>query len=305
MRRVAAPLALFAALVAAGCGAGAGEVPDEAKLTVTDDFGRRTLVERVAPQVRGSDTVMRLLERNARVEKKYGGGFVQSIDGLAGEPRNDWFYFVNGLMAGKGAAATKVRDGERIWWDRHDWTVTNTIPAVVGSFPEPFVSGYGGEKRATRLECDQTVREACDAVQKRLNDLGLTVGQSLVGTAGGEENIRVIVGRWPALREDRALRLLEEGPRASGVYARPDPSGRSIDALDARGRVVRRLGPGTGLVAATRWQEQAPTWAVTGTDARGVAEAARAFDESVLAEKFALAVNDGLPVALPAPGRAR
>jgi hypothetical protein len=43
-------------------------------------------------------------------------------------------------------------------------------------------------------------------------------------------------------------------------------------------------------------------WAVTGTDAEGVRVAADALDESVLNEKFALAISDGLPVPLPAAG---
>jgi hypothetical protein len=38
---------------------------------------------------------------------------------------------------------------------------------------------------------------------------------------------------------------------------------------------------------------------VTGTDEAGVVAAARALDESVLGEKFALAISDDLPVALP------
>jgi hypothetical protein len=39
---------------------------------------------------------------------------------------------------------------------------------------------------------------------------------------------------------------------------------------------------------------------VTGTDAAGVASAARAFEEGTLEHRFALAVNGDLPVVLPA-----
>jgi hypothetical protein len=301
MRRVLA-LAALAALAAGGCGVGPGETPQSVRLTVTDGFGSRTLVEREAPELRGSDTVMRLLQRNARVRTRYGGGFVQSIDGVQGSRRNDWFYYVNGVLADEGAAATELHPGDRIWWDRRDWSETAAVPAVVGSFPEPFVSGVGGERLATRLECDQELEQACDAVQRRLNRLGLPVSQSLIATEGGENNIRLLVGRWSAVREDRALRLIERGPRASGVYARFDPSGRTLTALDPAGRAVRRLGPGTGLVAATRFRDQAPTWVVTGTDAAGVRAAAAAFDETVLAEKYALAISDELPVPLPQVG---
>ena len=39
---------------------------------------------------------------------------------------------------------------------------------------------------------------------------------------------------------------------------------------------------------------------MTGTDAAGVASAARAFEEGTLAHRLALAVSRDLPVALPA-----
>ncbi|HEV2815492.1 MAG TPA: DUF4430 domain-containing protein [Solirubrobacteraceae bacterium] len=303
MSRIAGVVAVLAALVAAGCGVGAGETPQDVKLTVTDGFGSRTLVERAGAEVRGEDTVMRLLQRNAKVETKYGGGFVQAIDGVSGGRSDgrplDWFYFVNGVLASKGAASTDVHGGDRIWWDRHDWGLTNTVPAVVGAFPEPFLHGIEGERLPTRIECEQAVAEACDIVLDRLKKLGIVAGKALPGTSSGVETLRIAVGLWPDLRDDSALRQIERGPRASGVYGRFE--GRSFVALDARGRVVRRLGAGTGVVAATRYRENAPVWAITGTDVAGVRAAAEAFDESVLNEKFALAISEGLPVALPAP----
>ena len=36
----------------------------------------------------------------------------------------DWFYYVNGVQAPKGAAATNVHPGDHVWWDRHDWSQT-------------------------------------------------------------------------------------------------------------------------------------------------------------------------------------
>jgi hypothetical protein len=299
--RLAGVLAAVLALVAVGCGVGAGDAPDDVKLTVTDAFGARTLIERSPAEVGGEDTVMRLLQRNAKVETKYGGGFVQSIDELEGGRQDgrpmDWFYFVNGVLADKGGASTDVRAGDRIWWDRHDWGVTNTVPAVVGSFPEPFEHGIDGERLPTRVECEQAVAEACDVVVKKLAALGIVAGKAAPGTSGSTETLRIAVGVWDDLRDDSALRQIEDGPKASGVYGRFE--GDEFVALDAQGREVRRLGAGTGVVAATRYRENPPVWAVTGTDEEGVRAAADGFDESVLAEKFALAISEGLPVPLP------
>jgi hypothetical protein len=157
-RRPAALLALLGALAAltAGCGAGAGEKPAGTRLTVTQEFGARAAKRLDAPKVSGSETVMRLLQRNAKVTTRFGGGFVQSIDGVAGGRSGgrpvDWFYYVNGVEASEGAAAKRLNPGDRVWWDRHDWGAAQRVPAVVGSFPEPFLHGIGGRRLPVRIE---------------------------------------------------------------------------------------------------------------------------------------------------------
>ena len=101
------------------------------------------------------------------------------------------------------------------------------------------------------------------------------------------------------LRRDAAVRRIEEGPRVSGVYAKPAPDGRSIALLDPDGKTVRTLGPGGGMIAATRLAGVAPAWVITGTDVAGVAAAAAQLQEDTLADHFAMAVEDGRPVGLP------
>ena len=100
---------------------------------------------------------MRLLQRSFDVETGSGGGFVQQIDGVAGGRRAgrpvDWFYYVNGIEARVGAAERRINPGDRVWWDHHDWGVTLRIPAVVGAFPEPFLSG---DRRQAASRCAST-----------------------------------------------------------------------------------------------------------------------------------------------------
>src|SRR2546426_4233332 len=109
-------IGLAAASSLAGCGLGAGRAPTAIHLTVTRDFGTAPLRSWRAPHVRGEETVMSLLMRNATVSTRYGGGFVESIDGLSGGQQGgrlvDWFYYVNGIEAPKGAASTKVHGGD-------------------------------------------------------------------------------------------------------------------------------------------------------------------------------------------------
>jgi hypothetical protein len=72
--------------------------------------------------------------------------------------------------------------------------------------------------------------------------------------------------------------------------------------LDARGQVVRRLGRGAGLVAATRIGEQQPVWGLIGTDEAGVVAAVRAFDERTLQGRYAVAADGSGSIPLPVAG---
>jgi hypothetical protein len=307
MRRLAAVVAVLAAVApaAAGCGFGAGASTGDVTLTVTRDFGAEELHQGVDQEKASEgDTVMRLLERKYDVKTRFGGGFVQEIDGVAGGResgrRADWFYYVNGIEAPVGAAERRVSAGERVWWDHHAWDAAQRVPAVVGSFPEPFKSGSGGKRYPIKMVCAGDEERSCDEVQKRLEDAGVkAVSRASFAQSAGEEVLRVIVGRWAEVRQDAVARRLERGPSTSGVYARPAPAGDAIVLLDQDGRPVRTLHAGAGLVAATSVEAQAPTWIVTGTDDVGVAAAAAALTEERIDQHFALAIDAGRDVPLP------
>jgi hypothetical protein len=96
---------------------------------------------------------------------------------------------------------------------------------------------------------------------------------------------------------------MDEGPSASGVFARFVANGTRLQLLDATGKVRQTLGPGTGLIAATRWEDQPPTWFITGTDAAGVKQAVEALDEGTLGKHYALAVSQDTGIPLPVDAR--
>jgi hypothetical protein len=300
-------LAALAAAPLAGCGLGAGPRPGGVRLDVTSGFGARTLRSERAPRAVGQETVMSLLMRNASVATRYGGGFVQGIDGHSGASEGGepiaWFYYVNGVEAPKGAAETNIHPGDRIWWDLHNWSQAAEIPAVVGSFPEPFLDGIEGLRLPVRLECAQPEGHTCDTVRARLRAAGVTSALAELGPAGEEpDTLRLLVGTWPQVRGDPGAESLERGPRASGVYARIPPGGQSIALLDAQGAVVRTLTGSAGLIAATRAAEEAPEWLITGTDPAGVQLAANDLDEATLHDRFAVAIAAaGDVLALPQP----
>ena len=312
MRVRAAALVVLASLVLGACSVGA-EDPKEgsATLTVTRDFGAKRLLAAREDPIPGGETVIRALSRKADVETRYGGRFVNAIEGTrsaaGGGARRDWFYFVNGIEADKGAAEQEVYAGDRIWWDYRDWGAAMRVPAVVGSFPEPFVHGLEGKRFPVRLDCASDAQDQCDAVRDRLEAVGIETAIAALGTAAGKDLLRVVVGEWGDVRDDAAASELEEGPQKSGVFARLRPSGGGyrLELLDARGRPSGVLGGGAGIVAATRFEEQQPTWVVSGTDEAGLDRAVALLDRAALRDRFAVATSAAGPQPLPVTGASR
>ncbi len=285
---------LLAALAAAGCGLGPGADVGSVDLTVTREFGREPVLQH-SLEVKESDTVMRALEANADVQARYGGGFVHSIDGVAegergGDPY-DWFFFVDGVESPVGAAEVALEGEERVWWDYRDWSATNHVPAVVGSWPAPFVDGVAGKSYPVVLECDGG-GEACDTAREALEGEGVELSS---GSPRGA--IRMLVGPWDRLRQDPAAQLLEAGPAESGIYA--DFKGHDLVALGEDGGPGQSLGSEAGLVAATSRYGGPPVWLVTGGTPAAVREAADALDEQHLRDHYAVAVEDGQEMSLP------
>lgn len=302
-RGTAVAIALFAALAAVGCGVGAGDDVGEVSLTLTRDYGAEPLQPVVADGVKEADTVMRVLDRNAEISTRYGGGFVSSIDGLAEASergrRYDWFFYVNGVESPLGAADFSLRGGEAIWWDYRDWFAASRVPAVVGSWPHPLVGGYEGEAHPVALEC-RGAGAACALVRRRLIDAGVKPIES-----SSEDAIRVLVGPWARLREDPVAGQLEQGPQTSGVFAKfaPRGDGYALEGLDEEGEPARAFGPDAGLVAAGRRFEAPPVWLVTGATASGAHAAAGLLATGSLRDHYAVATEAGEETPLPLASR--
>jgi hypothetical protein len=148
--------ALAALILLAGCG-GAGEEKGTATLWVTRDRGAEVLLD---VQVDAGQTLMRALGSKVELETRYGGRYVQSIDGLAGSlaDQRDWFWFVNGYEGDRSASSYRLRDGDVAWLDYRGWEREGEARVVVGAFPEPFLHGYDGRTRpaAVRFEGSRT-----------------------------------------------------------------------------------------------------------------------------------------------------
>jgi hypothetical protein len=297
VRILAAALALSAAAVA-GCGLGPGKDEGDVELTVTRDYGSKVMLQK-SDSIRESDTVLRVLDRNADITTRYGGGFIQSIDGLAGGQsggrRSDWFFYVNGVESPIGSAEYDPSGGDRIWWDYRDWTAAMRVPTVVGSWPEPFLHGFQGHRWPAILDC-RAAAPICEAANQRLSPLGVKTSGPIA------DAIVVVVGTWNVVRTNQSAALLADGPDQSGVFARFVGTRKPLlEVLDQQGQPAGSIGKGGGLIAALRPADGPPTWVVTGTDAKGVAAAAGLLGDA-LRNHYALATQPGAgPIGVPVP----
>lgn len=300
-----AALALVVAAVA-GCGLGPGEDTGDATLWVTRDYGSQVLVDRPDLVVNESSTAMRLVDQNAELETAYGGEFVQAVNGIAGQTeagrRSDWFFSVNGIVAGRGSAQFPVAEGDLVWWDYRDWSDAMEVGAVVGAFPRPFSGGYDNRDWGVEIDC-RGEKQACGMVRKQLEGEGVSL-------TSRPENMIIRVGRWDELVGTPEGRRINKGPASSGVFARwsagltgtpagEQPSPWRLTGLDQEGRDRLDFGPEAGLVAALRQGEKAPVWLVTGGTDEAVEWAAAALTPRDLERRYAAVVSDGRVFSLP------
>ena len=164
MKRAA--LLALALVLLTGCGherSGSGK----ASLWVTRDRGQTVLLTRTVP---AGMTAMEALDREADIDTRYGGRFVQSIAGLEGDRsrRRDWFWFLNGIEADRSAADYRLRSGDVEWWDLRSWRSRMREPVVVGAFPEPFLHGYDGKVRPTVVRYPPGLEEGARAIGRLL-----------------------------------------------------------------------------------------------------------------------------------------
>ena len=166
MRR-ASLVALALVLLGSSCGherAGSGS----ASLWITRDRGATVVLVRTVP---AGLTAMQALDKRADISTRYGGRFVQSIEGVEGDvsKRRDWFWFLNGIEADRSAADYRLRPGDVEWWDFRSWSDEMREPVVVGAFPEPFLHGWDGKVRPVAVRYAPGLRRGARSIGRLLH----------------------------------------------------------------------------------------------------------------------------------------
>lgn len=249
-------------------------------LLVTRDFGHQKMFGRTVGLVR-DEVGMEVLFRNLDIQTAYGGGFVNSINGLesgytffTGEDRkkHDWFYWVNGILAPVGIAEYRPQPGDVVWWDYHDWGMTMFIPAVIGSYPQPFRNGFWGKNPGTVVMYTQEYGKEALQLKQSLEARGV----KQVDTAPYDPEVLkapkkyyILLGLWDQLAAgSEVIRDINTRNKLVGVYARFENG--MVKALDFKGNAVNSFSRAGAIYAyGASIGSLNPVWMVTGTDDEG------------------------------------
>jgi hypothetical protein len=284
----------------------------QTRVVVTRDFGKTVILDETTDLPPDSNA-LKALQGVTRVETAYSGGFVRGINGLKSEYKNtaslkqDWFVFINGLLANTGALDYTLQPGDIQQWDFHTWSFQQMVPAIIGHFPLPLTQGYEGKTRPAVIACSPTYRDEADSLQKLLVQLKVS-----------DVSIRDVSGLSPKEKEESNIFLIDtpdnslvtelnKNWRRLGFFAHFENN--SLLALTAEGRIQQRYEAGTGWVQATQnpWNPngtgacESTAWLITGTDTAGVKAAARSLIENYTAIRYscALIISNGELIRLP------
>lgn len=256
------------------------ESPYHVDLIVTRDYGYKKIFAQNVGLVR-DEVGMEVLFRNLDIQTAYGGGFVNAINGLesqytffTGKDRKklDWFYWVNGILAPVGIAEYRPQPGDVIWWDYHDWSMTMFIPAVIGSYPQPFKSGFWGKNPGTVVMYTDEYKEDAEKLKQSLLDQGVKQVDTAIydpTVIQQPKKYYILLGLWDKLAENNDyLKDINIKNKLVGVYAKFDEG--KLQALDFKGKAVASYEHSGAIYAyGASIGSLNPIWLVTGTDDQG------------------------------------
>ncbi len=177
------------------------------KITVTENFGNSLVFSKEAEVLKG-ESAMDALNKVADITCIYGGGFVESINGvksknMGGEgEKKGWFYYINGMLSPISAVQYILYPGDVERWDFHDWSSNRMVTAIIGDFPEPFLHGFRGNVRDTVIVYSKKFSDSAYELQQALDDVGVSISVKLFEELSNNEkcgNNLILIGEYDNL----------------------------------------------------------------------------------------------------------
>lgn len=268
-------------------------------LVITRDFGRELIFEDQII-VESNSNAMTALEGAVEVETKYGGGFVNAINGISSEfegsngQKMDWFYYMNGMSCNMGAADYIVNPGDIEHWDFRDWGYYQMTPAIIGDFPQPFLSGFRGIVHPTTIVYERAYYNEADSLAETLqtagvNNVSVIDIEQLSEPVKTDNNLILLTGPNNAL-----ITELGKAQKKLGLYAYVENG--SLVLTDAAGNKFETLECSVIQATQNPWNPKGTAagenvlWTITGTSEQAVKNAVSVLNTGLAEIKHAFAV---------------
>ena len=282
------------------------------KIVVTTDFGKEVMLEQTI-EIEPDTSALEALKRVATVETKYGGNFVDAINGVSSQymgangSKKDWLWYVNGVSSNIGANDYVLKDNDIEHWDFRDWSYQQFIPAIIGEFPQPFLNGYHGKVKPTVIVYEEWFQDCAQLLVETLSELGVgelsAVIHNQLPKASQEQYNLIVLGR----QDNELILELNNLHKKLGFYTYFN--GGKLVVLNTRGEVVNEYGDGSGLIQATQnpWNPKGVgagenvVWMISGTDDEGVRKAVQALTSpsADLSHAYAAIVIERSTIKIP------
>lgn len=276
---------------------------DEVRLLVTEDFDKVVFDRKVSFQEKQS--VMEILSDNVEIETAFAGGFVTSINGIKSDKkaRKDWFYYINGIMAHKGALEYFPQDRDFIWWDYHEWQNAVYVPALIGCFPEPFLNGYEGQRLPVLILYENEFLTEAKQIKQKLFALGVKqvdTSEFLGSLKNTDDSYIILLGRWPFFNGFKNIQEMYKNYKKLGIFFQLNDE--KIILTDIKGKSAEIL-DNAGLIFAVKFgiNKSNPIWFISGNNKKTVQQAVEIIlnNSDSLKLKAGLAFNSGKIYEIP------
>jgi len=254
------------------------------RVVATRNFGQELMFDETL-ELPTATPAMTALESVADVETAYGGGFVNAINGVSSgftgtqQTMTDWFLYINGIQARTGALDYALNDGDIQHWDFHVWGFRQSVPAIIGDFPEPLGHGYGGKVSLTIIAYADDLAKEADNLENQLSQLGVNnISTKRLSELSADEKESANLILLGTIDSELISELNDIWDRL-GFFAHFEEE--KLVVFNAEGEIATEYGAGVGLIQATQnpWNPKGigaaenVVWLISGTDTAGVKSA--------------------------------
>lgn len=248
-----------------------GEI--QVRVIGTKNFGEEPVFDQTVVVKEGT-SAGEALEKAVAIEMS--GSYIETIAGIKGSQKEYWLYYINGVMANVFAHGYRMKEGDVMHWDFHDWRFYMHSPqAMLGAFPEPCWHGYAGRIKPTVVCYEQGFAAGAEKIKEKLLDNGIKDVTVKEYDALSEEEKNTF-NLFILARADNSLlqEVNESFVRQEAIFFQ----NKQIHVRDYAGKPVKTYREGYGVLQVIQnpfnpkgsWSCESTVWSITGLDERGV-----------------------------------